>query len=79
MTPQEFVAKWRQSELKERSGYQEHFIDLCRLLGHATPAELDPTGRDFAFEAGVSKAGDAYDWPHDLSDDAILARLLAQP
>ena len=58
MTPQEFVSKWRQSELKERSGYQEHFIDLCHLLGHGTPAELDPTGLEFAFEAGVSKAGD---------------------
>lgn len=58
MTPQEFVSKWRQSELKERSGYVEHFIDLCRLLGHGTPAELDPTGREFAFEAGVSKSGD---------------------
>jgi len=62
MTPQEFVAKWKQSELKERSGYQEHFIDLCRLLGHATPAELDPTGKEFAFEAGLSKTGGAQGW-----------------
>ena len=33
MTPGEFIAKWRASESKERSTSQEHFIDLCRLLG----------------------------------------------
>ena len=36
MTPGEFIAKWRASELKERSAAQEHFIDLCRLLGDGT-------------------------------------------
>lgn len=56
MTPQEFVAKWQKSELKERSAAQEHFIDLCRLFGHPTPAEADPTGTSFAFEAGATKA-----------------------
>jgi hypothetical protein len=35
MTPQEFVGKWKQVELKERSAAQEHFIDLCHLLGGA--------------------------------------------
>ena len=44
MTPNEFVAKWHASELKERSAAQEHFIDLCRLLGEPTPAEADPKG-----------------------------------
>lgn len=62
MTPNEFVAKWKQSELKERSGYQEHFLDLCRLLDHQTPAEIDPSGLSFAFEAGVSKAGGGQGW-----------------
>ena len=33
MTPYEFIDKWRAAELKERSASQEHFIDLCRLLG----------------------------------------------
>ena len=55
MNPQDFVAKWSQSTLKERSSYQEHFIDLCRLRGHPTPAELDPSGQSFTFEAGASK------------------------
>ena len=47
ITPGEFIAKWRASELKERSAAQEHFIDLCRLLGEPTPADADPTG-DYA-------------------------------
>ena len=36
MTPQDFIRKWRNAELKERSAAQEHFIDLCRLLGEPT-------------------------------------------
>ena len=55
MTPGEFIAKWRASELKERSAAQEHFIDLCRLLGEPTPAEADPTGDHYCFERGARK------------------------
>ena len=55
MTPGEFIAKWRASELKERSASQEHFIDLCRLLGESTPAEADPTGDHYCFERGARK------------------------
>ena len=55
MAPLEFIAKWRASELKERSAAQEHFIDLCRLLGEPTPAEADPTGGQYCFERGARK------------------------
>ena len=55
MTPGEFIAKWRASELKERSAAQEHFIDLCRLLDEPTPAEADPTGELYCFERGARK------------------------
>ena len=55
MTPGAFIAKWRASELKERSAAQEHFIDLCRLLGEPTPAEADPTGERYCFERGARK------------------------
>ena len=55
MTPGEFIAKWRASELKERSAAHEHFIDLCRLLGEPTPAEADPTGERYCFERGARK------------------------
>ena len=55
MTPDEFIAKWRASELKERSAAQEHFIDLCRLLDEPTPAQADPTGERYCFERGARK------------------------
>ncbi len=55
MTPDAFIAKWQASELKERSAAQEHFIDLCRLLGEPTPAEADPAGERYCFERGARK------------------------
>ncbi len=55
MTPGDFIAKWRATELKERSAAQEHFIDLCRLLDEPTPAEADPTGEHYGFERGARK------------------------
>ena len=55
MTPGAFIAKWRATELKERSAAQEHFIDLCRLLGEPTPAEADPSGERYCFERGARK------------------------
>jgi hypothetical protein len=55
LTPQEFVAKWRKNRLKESAASKEHFIDLCHLVGHRTPAELDPKGAFFTFEAFASK------------------------
>ena len=42
MTAGEFIAKWRSSDLKECSAAQEHFIDLCPLLGEPTRAEAHP-------------------------------------
>ena len=55
MTPLEFIDKWEASRLKERSGAQEHFIDLCRLLDLQTPAEADPEGETYCFEKGAKK------------------------
>ncbi len=55
MTPGEFIAKWRASELKERSASQSHFIDLCRLLGEPTPTDADPAGEWYCFERGARK------------------------
>ena len=57
MTAAGFIAKWRHVDLKERSAAQEHFLDLCHLLGHPTPAEADPTGESFCFEKGIAKHG----------------------
>jgi hypothetical protein len=62
MTPSEFAAKWSASTAKESAGAKEHFIDLCRLLGVATPNEADPTGDWYAFEKGAEKTagGDGF-------------------
>lgn len=55
ITPKEFISKWSKSLLKERSGAQEHFIDLCRLLNEDTPAQADPHGSWFCFERGATR------------------------
>ena len=57
MTVAEFIAKWRKVDLKERSAAQEHFIDLCNVFDHPTPAAGDPTGATYCFEKGISKHG----------------------
>jgi len=55
MSAQAFVEKWRGVTLKESAAYSEHFCDLCRLIGHPTPAEMDPHGTFFTFQKGVIK------------------------
>ena len=62
MHPNDFAKKWGDSTLKERSGYQEHFIDLCRLVEHPTPGELDPSGASFCFERGAAKVEGGQGW-----------------
>ena len=62
MTPQDFIAKWRAAELKERSASQSHFNDLCALLGLPDPITADPTGEWFAFEKGATKTTGGEGW-----------------
>lgn len=51
----DFIRKWKQSTLKERSGSQEHFLDLCDVLGQQKPADADPDGTWYTFEKGAEK------------------------
>jgi len=62
MTPHEFLAKWRNVDLKERTASQSHFNDLCRLLGVVDPISADPAGEWFTFEKGASKTGGGEGW-----------------
>ncbi len=62
MTPQDFIRKWKPVALTERATAQEHFLDLCRLVGHPTPAEDDPAGDHFTFEKGAPKTGGGEGW-----------------
>ncbi len=55
-TAADFVERWAASELREQQGAQSHFNELCRLIGHKTPTEADPTGDFFTFEKQVIKA-----------------------
>ncbi|TVR70065.1 MAG: class I SAM-dependent DNA methyltransferase, partial [Sphaerobacteraceae bacterium] len=54
-SPASFIAKWRDNQLKESSASQEHFIDLCRMLGVPTPVEADRDGSFYTFEKGAEK------------------------
>lgn len=57
LTPQGFATKWAGVALSERASYQQHFLDLCAMLGAPAPAEADPAGSFYAFEKGVEKTG----------------------
>src|SRR6202171_3357556 len=62
MIPQEFIAKWQRANLSERSAAQQHFLDLCDLLGQPKPAAADPDGAWYTFERGVHKTGGGEGW-----------------
>jgi hypothetical protein len=62
LTPQDFVSKWKRAGARERQSVQEHFIDLCALVGHETPMHADPTGTRFAFEMGAAKTSGGAGW-----------------
>ena len=62
MTPEEFIAKWRVVELKERSASQSHFNDLCALVDEPTPTDADPAGEWYCFERGARKDSGGDGW-----------------
>ena len=57
MTPDRFIAKWRDQARTERSASQEHFLDLCELLEVPKPADVDPKGKTFTFEKTTGRLG----------------------
>jgi len=57
-----FIAKWQRSALTERSAAQQHFLDLCSVLGESTPATADPEGGFYTFEKGAKKVGGGGGW-----------------
>jgi hypothetical protein len=56
ISPRDFVDRWSQSTLREQQAAQSHFNELCELVGHKTPTQLDPEGTFFTFEENVEKA-----------------------
>jgi type II restriction/modification system DNA methylase subunit YeeA len=55
MSVAQFVEKWSRIQLNEKAASQSHFNDICALVGHATPTDVDPTGKFFTFEANVDE------------------------
>ena len=62
MTPDDFIRKWQGISLREKQAAQEHFLDLCALVGVESPAKADPQGEWFCFEKGATKAGGGDGW-----------------
>ncbi len=58
MTPEAFIATWKNNPLTERAGAQAHFDDLCDLLGVAKPRDPE----NYCFERGAKKAGGGDGW-----------------
>ena len=54
MTPEEFRAKWHGTTRSERAAAQEHFLDLCDLLGVGRPGTPD-----YEFEYSTRRIGGA--------------------
>jgi type II restriction/modification system DNA methylase subunit YeeA len=61
-TVHQFIQRWERVALTERSASHQHFLDLCEVLGHPKPVEMDPEGETFTFEKGVAKYGGGSGW-----------------
>ena len=61
MNPAEFAEKWIGNKNSERAAAQEHFINLCEMVGVPTP-NTDKEGEDYAFERGASKTTGGDGW-----------------
>ena len=58
MTPEQFIAIWKNNPLTERAGAQAHFDDLCELLGVEKPRDPD----NYCFERGAKKSSGGDGW-----------------
>ena len=58
MDAAEFIEKWRDTPLSERAAAQQHFLELCELLGVDKPPTTGPSTADYRFEAPVVGADD---------------------
>ncbi len=51
VTPENFIATWKNNSLSEKGGAQPHFEDLCRLLSVDPPRQQG----DYCYEQGLQK------------------------
>ena len=59
--PDDFIAKWKDSWLKERRRRRNTSV-TCRLLDEPTPAQAYPDGSFFCFERGATKTTGSEGW-----------------
>ena len=58
MTPEQFIAHWKNNATTERAGAQQHFSDLCDLLGVEKPRDPE----NYCFERGAGKSSGGNGW-----------------
>jgi Vitamin B12 dependent methionine synthase, activation domain len=76
MSPEEFIAKWRGTTRTELSAAQEHFLDLCVLLGVPKPADVDRHGTEYTFEKSTRKIGGTAGFA-DVCQDSLYLHALS--
>ncbi|MBA4131248.1 MAG: class I SAM-dependent DNA methyltransferase [Hyphomicrobium sp.] len=57
MTPDKFIANWKQSSLNEDQGAKPHFFELCELLDVPKPSGNSLKDHGYGFEVNVDKVG----------------------
>ena len=66
LTAREFMAKWRGVPLTQRAVSEQHFADICRLVGHTPPGEAPAPGAaggaPVRWAPGVGKTSDGMPW-----------------
>lgn len=62
LSPDQFAKRWKGNTNTERAAAQEHFLNLCQMLGKPGPNEADPDGEWYAFEKGAAKQDGGDGW-----------------
>jgi type II restriction/modification system DNA methylase subunit YeeA len=57
VTPDKFIANWKQSSLNEDQGAKPHFFELCELLNVPKPSGNSLKDHGYGFEVNVDKVG----------------------
>lgn len=58
MTAEQFIKHWKDNPLNEKEGAQQHFNDLCDLLGVEKPRDK----KNYCFERGAKKVDGTDGW-----------------
>src|SRR5438105_3755291 len=67
MTPEQFIDKWRGNTRSERAAAQQHFLELCELLGVAKPGSPD-----YEFEKSTRRIGGAQGFADVWKDHCFI-------